>query len=145
MGFFICYNIYYLLVVIMSLRVRKLANSVTQAVNENIVATIRVSTGYIIDAAGKQVPQYQEQERTIQVQSAESEMLEHFGFANQQGTFVTAYADGIIPSIQRYLGTGNAMVVMKPYGENTATEWQVMRVVESYNDWVKVLLWNTGT
>ena len=130
----------------MSLALRKIANSVTTAVNENTLCTIMYPDGYTISPSGQQLPKYVSlPDRELQVQSADSEMLEHFGYANQQGTYTTAYGDGIIPAIQRYLEKGNAKVVMKPYGYDQPTEWQVVRVLESYNDWVKVLLWNTGT
>ena len=129
----------------MSLALRKIANSVTTAVNENTLCTIMYPDGYDISPSGQQIPKYTNFEKMLQVQSADSEMLEHFGYANQQGTYTTAYGDGILPVIQRYLAQGSAKVVMKPYGYDDPTEWQVLRVLESYNDWVKVLLWNTGT
>lgn len=128
---------------IMSLRVRSIANSMTVAVNENTEATLRVSNGYTISPSGKQIPSYIEQQRVLQTQSMDVEDLAHLGFASQQGQFIVAYADGMIPAIRRGMQLGTTMIILKPYGEDVATIWQVKKVIESYNDWVKVLIQNT--
>lgn len=128
----------------MSLRVRRIANSMTVAVNENVDATLKVSTGYTISPDGKQVPSFVEQQRTLQTQSMDVEDLAHLGFANQQGRFMVAYADGMIPAIRRGMQLGTTMIILKPYGEEIATAWMVKKIIESYNDWVKVLIQDTG-
>lgn len=115
----------------------------TVAVNENTEATLRVSNGYTISPSGKQIPSYIEQKRVLQTQSMDVEDLAHLGFASQQGQFMVAYADGMIPAIRRGMQLGTTMIVLKPYGEDVATIWQVKKVIESYNDWVKVLIQNT--
>ncbi len=128
----------------MSLRVRALANTMTVAVNENIEALLRVSTGYTVSDDGTQIPSYLTQPKVIQTQSMDVEDLAHLGFANQQGEFMLAYADGMIPAIRRGLQLGTTFLVIKPYGEDDPTEWYVKKIVESYNDWVKILIQNTG-
>lgn len=128
----------------MSLRVRKLANSVTQAVNENVEALLKVSTGYTIDDAGRQVAQYLVQPKILQPQAMSVADLDHMGFGNQQGRFLSVYADGMIPAIRRSLELGTTIVILKPYGESFPTEWHVKGIIESYNDWVKVLIQDTG-
>ena len=127
----------------MSLRLRSIANSMTVAVNENTEALLRVSEGYSITPDGTQIPKFVEQTRILQTQSMDVEDLAHLGFANQQGQFMLAYADGMIPAIRRGMQLGTTMIILKPYGEEVATIWQVKKVVESYNDWVKVLIQNT--
>ena len=127
----------------MSLRVRKIANSMTVAVNENIEAILKVSDGYDVTPDGTQVPIFVEQTKVLQTQSMDVEDLAHLGFANQQGQFMLAYADGMIPAIRRGMQKGTTLIVLNPYGEDVATIWQVKKVVESYNDWVKVLIQNT--
>ena len=52
----------------MSLALRKIANSMTTAVNENVLATLKVSDGYSISADGTQIPSYVTQTKTIQTQ-----------------------------------------------------------------------------
>lgn len=125
----------------MSIRVRLLANKMTRAVNENVNATIKVSIGYDIIAGGIQVPKYETQDVELQLQSMSTQDLAHFDFINQQGQFVYGYANGVISAIRRQLNKGQSVAIFKPYGEDTPTEWTVKQVAESYNDWVKVILW----
>lgn len=125
----------------MSIRVRLLSNKMTRAVNENVDATIKVSTGYDIVTGGVQVPKYETQDVELQLQSMSTQDLAHFDFINQQGQFVYGYANGVISAIRRQLGKGQSVAIFKPYGEDELCEWTVKQVVESYNDWVKVILW----
>ena len=127
----------------MSLRLRSIANSMTVAVNENTEALLKVADGFTVTPDGTQVPSYVQQERILQTQSMDVEDLAHLGFASQQGQFMLAYADGMIPAIRRGIQLGTTLIIIKPYGEEVATIWQVKKVVESYNDWVKVLIQNT--
>lgn len=115
----------------------------TVAVNENTEAILKVSDGYDVTDDGTQVPIFIKQAKVLQTQSMDVEDLAHLGFANQQGQFMLAYADGMIPAIRRGMQKGTTLIVLKPYGEDVATIWQVKKVVESYNDWVKVLIQNT--
>lgn len=116
----------------------------TVAVNENTEALLKVAEGYTVTPDGTQISQYLVQPKVLQTQSMDVEDLAHLGFASQQGQFMLAYADGMIPAIRRSMQKGTTIIVIKPYGEDDPTEWQVKKVVESYNDWVKVLIQNTG-
>lgn len=129
---------------IMSLRVRSLANSMTVAVNGNVDAVLKVSEGYTVSPDGTQIPKFIEQSKVLQRQSMSVEDLKHMGFANQQGQFMSVYADGMIPAIRRGVQLGTTLIYIVPYGETVATIWQVKYVIESYDDWVKVLIQNTG-
>lgn len=129
---------------IMSLRVRSLANSMTVAVNGNVDAVLKVSEGYTVSPDGTQMPKFIEQSKVLQRQSMSVEDLKHMGFANQQGQFMSVYADGMIPAIRRGMQLGTTLIYIVPYGETVATIWQVKYVIESYDDWVKVLIQNTG-
>nr|DAF69015.1 MAG TPA: head closure knob [Caudoviricetes sp.] len=140
----------------MGLALRKIANGLTSAVNNNIEALLKVSTGYTVNESGDQIPQYLVQPKIIQAQSMSVEDLKHMGFAGQQGQFLSIYADGMIPAIRRAMNKGTSIIVMNPYGEEFPTEWQVKAVIESwseeiavegennYRGWVKVLVQNTG-
>lgn len=123
----------------MSLAVRKIANSMTVAVNENYDSIIKVSTGYTFDK-GEQIPTYEDHPRVLQLQSMSSDDLQHFGFANQQGYFMSAYADGMIEALNRADQKGNSMVETVKYGETDVHVWKVEKIAESYNDWVKIIL-----
>ena len=125
----------------MSLRMRKIANGITRSVNGNVACKIKVSTGYTVDGYGQQIPSYTEQDIELQLQSMSTQDLAHFDFINQQGQFVYGYANGVISAIRRQLGLGSSIAIFKAYGEDTLSEWNVKQVVESYDDWVKVVLW----
>lgn len=124
----------------MSLRVRAIANSMTVAVNENVTATIKTSTGYTIAPDGTQIPSYAVSTRVLQLQSMESDDLEHFGFANQQGMFMIAYGNEMVGVIDRDTQLGNTLIETPKYGSDLVGTWQVMKIAESYNDWVKFII-----
>lgn len=140
----------------MSLRLRRIANSMTTAVNSNTEALLKVSTGFTVTPDGTQQSEYLVQPKVVQAQSMSVEDLKHMGFAGQQGQFLSIYADGMINAIRRAMLKGTSIIVMNPYGEEFPTEWQVKAVIESYCDeiaiegegnydgWVKVLVQNTG-
>lgn len=128
----------------MSLAVRKLANGITRAVNDNIMATLKVSTAYTTSDSGDQIQTYITQEKELQTQSMSVEDLKHLNFTNQQGTFLKVYADGMIPAIHRSMATGTTIIEMARYGGYPKTQWIVKAVLESYDDWVSVLIQDTG-
>lgn len=116
----------------------------TVAVNGNVDAVLKVSEGYTVSPDGTQIPKFIEQSKVLQTQSMSVEDLKHMGFANQQGQFMSIYADGMIPAIRRGMDKGTTLIYIVPYGETVATIWQVKYVIESFDDWVKVLIQNTG-
>ena len=128
----------------MSLRVRKLANRMTSAVNENVTATVKISTGYTVSPSGKQEQSYVSVNRSLQLQSMESDELEHFGFSSQQGVFKSVYMDGMIDIIDRMDQKGTSLVETQRYGDSRISTWQVMKIAESYNDWVRFIIRQTG-
>lgn len=123
------------------MNLRAIANGMTSSVNPNMAAVLKVSDGYDVDDYGAQVPKYTEQQILIQTQSMSTADLERLNYVSQQGQFLYAYANGSISALRRSLGKGSEMMVFKPYGEDVDAEWMVKQVVESYPDWVKVVLW----
>ena len=128
----------------MSIRVRKIANSMTSAVNENVSAVVKISTGYTVSPSGKQEQSYISVNRTLQLQSMESDALDHFGFGNKQGVFMSVYVDGMIGIIDRMDETGTSVIETQRYGDTRISTWQVEKIAESYNDWVKLIIRQTG-
>ena len=117
-----------------------IANGITSSINPNIEAVLKVNDGYDVDEYGVQVPKFTEQQVMIQTQSMSTADLEHLNYASQQGQFLYAYANGSISALRRSQGKGAEMMVFKPYGEDADAKWLVKQVVESYPDWVKVVL-----
>lgn len=122
------------------MNLRAIANGMTSSVNPNMAAVLKVSDGYDVDEYGIQVPKYTEQQIMIQTQSMSTADLERLNYVSQQGQFLYAYVNGSISALRRSLGKGSEMMVFKPYGEDAEAEWLVKQVVESYPDWVKVVL-----
>ena len=122
------------------MNLRGIANGIITGINPNQSAILRVNDGFESDDAGKQTPKFTEKDITIQPQSIDTADLEHLNLINQQGQYLYAYANGQISAIRRSLGLGNERIIFTPYGETEPTEWIVKRVIESYADWVKVLL-----
>ena len=118
-----------------------IANGMTSSVNPNMQAILKVNEGYEVDDYGDQIPKFIEHTITIQTQSMSTADLERLNYISQQGQFLYAYANGSISALRRSQGKGSEMMVFKPYGEDVDAEWLVKQVVESYPDWVKVVLW----
>ena len=123
------------------MNLRSIANSVITSVNPNQSAILKINEGNTVDDEGNQIPRLTETPITIQPQSIATADLEHLNLVSQQGQFLYAYANGSISALRRSLGKGSERIVFTPYGENSPVEWIVKQVIESYPDWVKVLLW----
>lgn len=127
------------------MNLKAIANSITRGVNPNNTEAILAScTGYTIAAGGKTVPQYLESVIEIQTQSIESDQLEHLNLSSQQGQYNFVYANGLISAQRRTLNKGEDLLKFKPYGEDDVVTWKVVKVLESYPDWVKVLVHRTS-
>lgn len=122
------------------MRVRMMANSITRGVNSNIPnATLLTNMGFTIAPNGKQLPSYANSTIEIQTQSIETEQLQHLNLVSQQGQYSYIYADGLISAQRRTLSLGSDLLVFAPYGESDTVAWRVLKVIESYSDWVKLL------
>lgn len=123
------------------MNLRAIANSLTRGVNpNNTQAALMTNDGFEIIAGGKKVPKYIESTIEIQTQSIESNVLEHLNLTAMQGQYNFVYANGLISAQRRSLDKGEDMLRYKAYGEDTESTWKVVRVMESYPDWVKVLV-----
>ncbi|MEY0321018.1 hypothetical protein [Providencia stuartii] len=122
------------------IKVRSLANTAIQSVNKDLPATLLANVGYEIVPGGKQTPKFISYPINVQMQSISTQELEHLGVINQQGEFSYCYAKGQIEAIRRAKQTGADKISFVAYGESEASEWLVIKVIESYPEWVKVLL-----
>lgn len=122
------------------MRVRMMANSITRGVNSNIPdATLLTNMGFTIAPNGKQLPSYANSTIEIQTQSIETEQLQHLNLVSQQGQYSYIYTNGLISAQRRTLSLGSDLLVFAPYGESDTVAWRVLKVIESYSDWVKLL------
>ncbi|MDS7935665.1 hypothetical protein RMB03_17410 [Acinetobacter sp. V91_7] len=122
------------------MNLRGLANGVTSTVNRNTPATLKVNIGYETSPSGKQVPKFENEPVTIQLQSIETKDLERLNLVSQQAQYSFAYLNGRVSAIRRSKGAGSEQLIFKPYGEDEEVIWNVTKVIESYPNWVKVLI-----
>ena len=123
------------------MNLRSIANSITRGVNpNNTTAVLMTNDGYTIAPGGIKTPKYIESTIEIQQQSLESADMQHLNLATQQGQYSYVYANGLISAQRRNLEKGEDMLKFKAYGEDTVSTWKVEKVMESYPDWVKVLV-----
>ena len=123
------------------MNLRAIANSITRGINpNNTQAVLMTNDGFEIIAGGKKVPKYIESTIEIQTQSIESDELDHLNLVSQQGQYNFVYANGLISAQRRNLDKGEDLLKFKAYGEDEVSTWKVTKVMESYPDWVKVLV-----
>ena len=120
------------------MNLRGMANGVTRSINPNIPATLKRSVGYVTDAAGKRIPQFQEFTGTIQVQPMGTGDLQHAEFLNLQGVLRAVYIHGNWAGVVRGDAKGGDVLIFSEAGENKT--WHVVSVVEAWPDWTKVIV-----
>lgn len=125
------------------INVRALANTATQNVNPNTTVILQVNTGYDIDDAGNQIPTFIEENIAVQIQSLSSQEKFNLDLVNKQGEFISIYAFGAIDGIRRWLQKGSSRFIFPAYGEDAPAVWEVNQVMESYQNWTRVLAWRT--
>ena len=125
------------------MNLRAIANAYTRGINPNTTdATLMTNVGYTYSDSGKQIPSYNSYpDIEIQVQSLESKDLEFLAsIMTQQGQYTFVYANNLVSAQRRTLDKGSDLMIFKPYREDEFVAWRVVKVVESYPDWVKVLV-----
>lgn len=122
------------------MNLRAMANAATQAVNPNIDATWRKSTGYTTDAAGKRVATFSSNPIVVQVQALSAGDLKHADNLNLAGLMRSVYMYGNILSVARPDGQGGDLLVFPERPDEDDKLWLVTTVVETWSDWAHVLV-----
>lgn len=105
------------------------------AVNPDIPATLRQSTGYTVNADYTRTPTYQETPGVpIQVQGLNAKDLEHMDALNIQGVLRSVHLYGNWQGVVRVLSAGGD--VFKFNGQT----WLVVHVMETWPDWSRVIV-----
>lgn len=132
----------------MSLNLWGVANSMIVAVNPNSVkAKVKISTGYTVNDYGEQVPSYRVYERDLQLQSMDSNELEHFGLSNMNTMYMSVYVndtEDMVDVINRSEQIGNSIIETERYGKDGFKKWQVVRIAESYRNGVRFIIQLVG-
>lgn len=114
---------------------RGIANSISGAVNPNVVATVTRSTGYTIGAGLKQVPTYAAPVTgPAQIQALDGADLRQVDGLNLQGEIRAIYLRGSLAGVVRADSKGGDLVLI---GSQT---WLVAKVLESWPLWTKAVI-----
>jgi len=117
------------------INVRGLANSATSTVNNNAYITILSSNGYTIGAGRKQIPTYDPiVSGMAQTQALDNADLEKIQGLNMQGVYRSLYLQGALHGVIRKTGDGGDLI---SYNNQ---RWLVSKVIETWDDWTKVVI-----
>lgn len=123
------------------MNLRSIANSVTAAINPNILGTWKQSTGYTVGVDFKQVPTYDTYEDLpIQVQELTQADIKLMEGLNIQGVLKVVYINELPLGVVRTLGQGGDILQFPLFGDATVRDWLVVKVKEQYPDWASVIV-----
>lgn len=116
---------------------RGIANSVSSTINPNETVTVLRSTGFAIGAGARQVPSYADPVTgPAQVQALDANDLKQLDGLNIQGTLRALYLRGALAGEVRPTQQGGDIVK-----RNNETEtWLVVKVLETWPNWTKVVI-----
>jgi hypothetical protein len=118
---------------------RSISNSVSNAVNANMIVTVTASTGYTIGAGLRQVPSYAVGVTgPAQIQALDFAALRQIEGLNLQGDFKVIYLRGVLAGVIRPDSTGGDLVIIAaPAPAIYRGTWLVTKVLESWPLWSK--------
>ncbi|MBO1326052.1 hypothetical protein K2X14_10200 [Acetobacter sp. TBRC 12305] len=108
----------------------------TGVVNAPITATVRSSTGNVVQADGAVTPQYSAASLQIEVQALSTQDLRQIDTISQQADMRAVYMNAPLRALNRPLQLGGDMLSF--YG----SDWLVTQVLEDWGngEWVKVVV-----
>lgn len=93
------------------MNLRGVANRATSAVNPNVTAVLRVSTGYTTTPSGRQVPGYAAPSTiTVQIQALSKRELEHLASLNISDAVRSVYTNVQLTGVDRVKGSGGDLI-----------------------------------
>lgn len=111
-----------------------------QAVNPDIVATVKVSKGYTTDGPGNRSPAYTTFTGVrIQVQPLSSGDLAHIDFLNIQGELRKIYMYGNTQGVVRPSQQGGDLLTFAQFPGGTPQVWLTVTTLETWPDWCCVV------
>jgi hypothetical protein len=121
---------------------RSLANSVSNTVNENLIVSVRRSTGFTSGAGAKQVPTYAADViGPAQIQALDSVELKQLDALNIQGVVKGIYLRGALAGVIRPNQQGGDLIIVAPpapaWYQGT---WLIVKVLEQWPLWVKAAI-----
>jgi hypothetical protein len=124
---------------------RGIANSVSNAVNPNMIVTVTASTGNTPGNAGngyKQTPTYASPVNgPAQLQALDSQDLKQIDGLNLQGVLRAIYLRGSLAGVIRPNSTGGDIVtIAAPAPAQFIGTWLVVKVLETWPLWSKCVI-----
>jgi hypothetical protein len=110
-----------------------LASSCTGAVNPDVEATIKTSTGSTPNPDGTLTPTYATATGLVNIQALAAKDIQHLNGLNYQGVEKKAYCYGAVNGIVRASNKGGDLLTLLD-----GTIWLVGPVFESWPDWSAV-------
>lgn len=105
------------------------------AINPQLPAVLRVSTGYTTQTDGDRVPTYAADVTVqAQIQDLSQRDIQHLDSLNIQGSQKVMYLNGALSGLVRAQNKGGDLVILN----NGAEFWLVTAVLEQWPDWCKV-------
>ena len=105
------------------------------AINPQIPAVLRMSTGFQTQVDGTQEPQYEAPlSVSVQVQALSTSDLEQVENVNQQAEMRAVYLQGDIPGIDRGRQFGGDLLTF------WGSDWLVTQQLEAWRGWSKVVV-----
>lgn len=114
-----------------------IAGPIIGAVNPNVPATLKISTGSTTQPDGTPVPTYDTITGTAQVQALSYMDLKQVDGLNLNGTRRAIYFYGAVNGVVRPTQQGGDLIILTD-GHNVGT-WLTAQVLEQWPDWVKVV------
>lgn len=121
---------------------RGIANSVSNAVNANMIVTVAASTGSTVGAGYRQVPSYATPvSGPAQIQALDSVDLKQLDGLNIQGVIKAIYLRGVLAGVIRPNSTGGDLVtIAAPAPAQFIGTWLVVKILEGWPFWTKAAI-----
>ena len=116
------------------MNLRGIANRATRTINPNVEAVFKVYSGFVAAPGAKREPVYNDVPVTVQLQELSSTDLRQVDAVNIQGILRIAYLNGNFSGINRPEQKGGDILLLG------TQKWLVVKVVEMWPDWVKVII-----
>lgn len=121
---------------------RGLANSISNAVNPNMIVTVTPSTGFTIGAGAKQIPTYGPSVTgPAQLQALDGADLKQIDGLNLEGVIRAIYLRGALNGVVRTAGKGGDLVTIAPPSPAPYVgTWLVAKILETWPLWTKAVI-----
>lgn len=121
------------------MNLRGIANSAIQAVNPDQKIIWKKSTGYTVNQDYEQVPAYEEQEISANIQALSGADLRQVDALNLQGTMRKVYMFGDVRAISRPDAEGGDLLIFPQSPGEVPQTWLVSLVSETWPGWCCVI------